>query len=150
MPQSYVAMYAHCVFSTKGRVASISGEMKPRLFEFMGGILRQRKCVLMAAGGVADHVHLLVSLDKEIALSDLMRDVKALSSGWVHDTFSEARAFAWQTGYAGFSVSRSNLEAVQAYLGNQEEHHRKMTFKEELIELLKRHGIEYDERYIFE
>jgi putative transposase len=150
MPQSYVAMYAHLVFSTKGRLPQITGEMQERLYSFMGGVFRERKCVLMAAGGVSDHVHLLASIHKEMALSPLLRDVKALSSGWVHDTFREAAGFAWQTGYAGFSVSQSNLETVRGYIANQEEHHRRMTFKEELIELLKRHGIEYDERYVFE
>jgi putative transposase len=148
MPQSYVAMYAHVVFSTKGRLPQITGEMQARLYEFMGGIFRERKCVLMAAGGVADHVHLLMSVHKEVALSPLMRDVKALSSGWVHDTFPAE--FAWQTGYAAFSVSQSNVDSVRGYIANQAEHHRRMTFKEELIELLKRHGIEYDERYVFE
>ena len=105
---------------------------------------------MMAAGGVADHVHLPASIHKEMALSPLLRDVKALSSGWVHDTFSGVAEFAWQTGYAAFSVSQSNIEAVRKYIANQEEHHRRMTFKEELIALLKRHGVEYDERHVFE
>ena len=148
MPQSYVAMYAHIVFSTKGRLPQISAEMQSRLFGFMGGIFRERKCVLMAAGGVTDHVHLLGSIHKEVAISPLLRDVKAISSGWVHDHFTAE--FGWQTGYAAFSVSQSNLDSVRSYVANQAGHHRKMSFKEELIELLKRHGVEYDERYLFE
>ena len=150
MPQSYSALYVHVVFSTKHRAADIDAEMQGRLFEYVGGILRQRKCVLMADGGITDHVHLLVSQGREWGLSDLMRDVKSLSSGWVHDTFADKSRFEWQTGFAGFSVSQSNLDAARSYLAPQEEHHRKMTFQEELIKLLRKHEIEFDERYVFE
>lgn len=97
-----------------------------------------------------DHVHLLASLSKELAVSDAMRIVKANSSGWIHDQFPDKRHFGWQAGYGAFSVSHSNLESVKQYIARQAEHHRVKTFQEEFVEFLKRHDIEYDERYLWD
>lgn len=149
MPQSFAAMYVHIVYSTKHREPRLQEAWAERLHEFTGGILRKRQGSLLAAGGVADHLHLLVSLGREWALADLMRDVKAATSKWVHDHFGDL-AFAWQTGYGAFSVSSSSLEAVKEYLARQKEHHQRQSFQEELRELLRRHGLTWDERYIWD
>ena len=150
MPQSFVCLPVHVVFSTKHRVPCIEPDWEPRLYEYMGGILREEKRVLLAAGGTADHVHLLISLSKEKAIADVLRVLKANSSKWIHLTIANQTAFAWQTGYAAFGVSYSNRDKVQHYLSIQKEHHHKLTFKEEYLALLRRHGIEYDERYLWE
>src|SRR5262245_44322871 len=105
----------------------------------MGGIARNEKCVLLAAGGVPDHVHLLVSLSKEIAVADVLRLIKTNSSKWIHETFPAMASFAWQAGYGAFSVSYSNTDAVKRYIANQAEHHRVKTFQEEFVMFLKRH-----------
>ena len=150
MPQSYAALYCHIIFSTKHREPLISRELQPRLFAYIGGILRDEGNALLDAGGMPDHVHLLASLNRQTSAAELVRLVKANSSGWVHKTFPELSGFAWQNGYGAFSVSASNLPAVKRYLAGQEEHHRTRTFQAEFIEFLKKHGIEYDERYLWE
>src|SRR5581483_7183988 len=124
MPQSYFSVNLHLIFSTKHRDPLITADLQPRLFEYVGGILREQSSVLLAAGGMPDHVHLLVSLGKEISVAELLRLVKANSSKWVHDTYPSLRHFAWQSGYGAFSVSFSNLPVVKRYLANQAEHHR--------------------------
>jgi REP element-mobilizing transposase RayT len=116
----------------------------------MGGILRAEGCALVAAGGMPDHVHLLVSLNRQISVADTLRVVKASSSRWVHETFPALSGFAWQVGYGAFAESFSHLDRVQAYLSQQAEHHRQTTFQEEFLAFLQRHGIEYDERYLWD
>jgi len=150
MPQSFARVYIHLVFSTKNRERMINKEWAPRLNEYLVGILRQRKCELLIAGGIEDHVHLLISMSREIAISDLVRDVKSISSHWVHTTIPGSREFAWQQGYSVFSVSQSGLEDVKRYIATQEEHHQKRTFREELLMFLEKHGVEYDERYMWD
>src|SRR6266566_9394201 len=150
MPQSYASLHYHLIFSTKNRLPSITPDLQPRLYEYIGGILRGANSVLLAAGGMPDHVHLLVGLNKELAIAETLRTVKAGSSRWVHDTFAEQRSFAWQTGYGAFSVSYSHLGRVKAYIAGQAEHHRKQTFQEEFVLFLRRHGVEYDERYLWD
>jgi REP element-mobilizing transposase RayT len=151
MPQSFVSLHHHLVFSTKNRVPLISAEVQPRLFDYIGGILRAERSVLVAAGGMPDHVHLLVSLDKQLSISEALRIIKASSSRWVHDTLPDALSgFAWQAGYGAFAVSYSHLARVKAYLSRQAEHHRTVTFQEEFIAFLQRHGIGYDERYLWD
>jgi putative transposase len=150
MPQSFAALYCHIIFSTKHREPLISREVQPRLFAYIGGGLRDEGNVLLAAGGMPDHVHLLVSLKRQTSVAEVVRLVKANSSGWVHQTIPELRGFAWQNGYGAFSVSTSALPAVKHYLAGQEEHHRTRTFQEEFVEFLKKHEIEYDERYLWE
>ncbi len=150
MPQSLMCLYVHVVFSTKGRAPLITAELQPRLYEYMGGILRADKNCLLAAGGIADHVHLLVSLSREMAVADTVRAVKALSSKWIHETFPEHAAFAWQAGYGVFGVSFSQRESVKGYVARQEKHHGTQSFQDEYRALLRRHEIEYDERYVWD
>src|SRR5690606_19456495 len=125
-------------------------EIQSSLFAYMGGIVRERKGILMEAGGMADHVHLLVSMHQTTAVADLVRDIKSGSSRWMHEQDANFQRFSWQTKYGAFSVSLSMEETVQAYIRNQKEHHRKRTFQEEFRWLLDRHGFSYDERYMWE
>ena len=150
MPSSYTCLRYHLIWSTKDRSPLIVDEFRDRLFEYIGGILRGHGGKLLAAGGMRDHVHLLADVSKQQAIADAVRDIKANSSGWIHETFQQHRSFAWQTGYGAFTVSYSGVEAVKTYIANQAEHHRVKTFQEEFVEFLRRHEIEYDERYLWE
>lgn len=150
MGHTYAALFTHFVFSTKDRSPSIQKEFRDRLYSYACGIAKSEKCVLLAAGGMPDHVHLLIQRHPEAAEADLMRLIKSNTSGWVHESFPSSRDFAWQRGYGTFSVSKSNLTAVREYIERQEEHHKRQTFQEEFIALLERHGIEYDPKYVWE
>ena len=150
MLQSLAALYCHIVFSTKNREWLIDQELEESLYAYMGGIIRERKGALLAGGGMPDHVHLLVSMARTWAVSDLVRDVKSNSSGWVHDSQPGRSQFAWQAGYGAFSVSASQLPRVKKYIGKQRSHHTTQGFKEEFRQLLAKHEMEYDERYIWE
>jgi putative transposase len=150
MPQSFACLHHHLIFATKGRAPLITPDLQPRLYDYIGGILRSEGCALIAAGGMPDHVHLLVSLGKQVSISEALRIVKANSSRWIHETFPAVSGFAWQVGYGAFAVSFSHLDKVKAYVSRQAEHHRRMTFQEEFVAFLDRHGIEYDERYLWD
>jgi REP element-mobilizing transposase RayT len=150
MPQSFVSLHYHLIFSTKNRQPLLTSDLQPRLNEYIGGILRAQGGVLLAAGGTADHLHLLVGLNKEMAVAEALRLVKANSSKWIHTEFPQHAGFAWQAGYGAFTVSSSNLEQVANYIVRQEEHHRTRTFLEEFIAFLERHGVEYDPRYVWD
>src|SRR5690349_15823734 len=148
-PMSYISSYFHCVFSTKERQPSISPLLRERLLPFLDGIARQNEMRALEIGGVSDHVHMLLSLPSTLAISKAMQLIKGGSSKWVHETFPEHRLFGWQEEYGAFSVSVSQLEKTVEYIRKQPEHHRKMTFQEEFLALLKRHRVEYDERYLW-
>ena len=150
MPQSFACLHCHVIFSTKNRDPLLMPDFAPRLFEYIGGILREQNCPLLSAGGMPDHIHLLVGLHKQTAVSDAVRDIKSNSSRWIHQTFSSLRGFAWQAGYGAFAVSYSNIDQVKKYIADQAEHHRVRSFKEEFVAFLKRPGMEYDEQYIWD
>ncbi|MBU0617492.1 MAG: IS200/IS605 family transposase [Planctomycetes bacterium] len=149
MPSSYTGLRYHLIFSTKNRVPQINPSMRDRLHEYLGGIVRDEKGRLIAAGGTPDHVYLLISTHPQTALSDLLRQTKASSSRWIHETFADLRDFGWQDGYGAFTVSHSNVGQVTKYIAEQEEHLRRVSFQEEFIEFLRRHDVPYDERYIW-
>ena len=146
---SYVCSYFHCVFSTKDRRRLITPELRDRLWPFLGGIAQQNKMKAVEVGGVEDHVHILLSLPSTMAVSKALQLIKGGSSKWIHETFPEHRLFAWQQEYGAFSVSVSQLDKTIEYIKGQAGHHRKMTFQEEFLALLKKHRIEYDERYLW-
>lgn len=150
MPGTYSQILFHIVFSTKHRDPWITPDVAERLYPYMGGIVRAEKGVLYDMGGIEDHVHMYLRWRPDVTVSDLMRTVKARSSKWIHDTFPKLGTFAWQEGYSVFSVSKSQEEAVKNYISGQAEHHKKEDFKSELLRLLLAHGIEFDERYVFE
>lgn len=148
MSQTYHKLLYHVVFSTKYRAPLIEPGWRPDLHAFIGGIVRKRRGELLAAGGIPDHIHLLVRLAADRSVADVVRDIKSVSSGWRHE--GGDRGFAWQGGYGAFTVSPSAVPDVTAYIDRQEEHHRERTFQEEFRALLVRHGIEYDERYLWD
>jgi putative transposase len=148
-PQSYACLYYHLIFSTKERRPLLSAALRPRLYDYMGSIIRNDQGILVAAGGTADHVHLLASISKDRSVSVSLRDVKAYSSRWIHETFPDLQEFAWQSGYGAFTVGHSGLDKVKSYVRNQAAHHRTLTFQEEFVTFLERYGVPYDERYIW-
>ena len=148
MGHTYTALHYHIVFGTKDRVPSITPDIQKRLSDYIGGIVRAESGVLIAMGGMPDHVHLLASFHSTTCVADMTRRIKANSSKWLHENPRGMRGFAWQAGYAAFTVSRSSLEDVEAYIQNQPAHHASLSFEEEFVALLKRHGIRYDERYV--
>jgi REP element-mobilizing transposase RayT len=149
MPQSFGSLHCHIVFSTKHRLPQITPEIQPRLFEYIGGILRNHSSCLIAAGGMLDHVHLLASLGRTAAAADAVRLIKSNSSGWIRSELA-LPDFRWQDGYGAFAVSYSNIDQVKFYLANQEQHHRRISFQEEFLEFLRKHDLEWDERYIWD
>ncbi len=149
MPQSFGSIQVHLVFSTKNREPWIAPAIAERLYDYLGGTLRGNNCSSIAIGGIADHIHLLVSMSREFSASQLIRVLKSNSSRWIHDTFPTMAGFAWQSGYGAFSVSYSQIEVVKAYILNQEQHHKKQTFQDEFLALLEAHRLEWDERYVW-
>jgi REP element-mobilizing transposase RayT len=150
MPQSLAKNLIHLIYSTKHRTPCLAPEVRSRLFAYKAGILKEWDSPALVIGGVADHVHLLFRLSKNHALVKVIEEVKQGSSKWLKTQGNEFCDFHWQAGYGAFSVSQSNVEQVKRYIEQQEEHHRTRTFQDELRALLKRHGIEYDERYVWD
>jgi len=140
MSHNHVSNRIHCIFSTKQRARTIAKEMQPRLWSYMEGIAFRLGVKAFAVGGIEDHVHLLIGLPPALSLSIAMQKVKANSSRWMKE--QGRKGFEWQEGFSGFSVSISHMDATIAYIQNQEKHHRRRTFEEELAEVLKRHGME--------
>jgi putative transposase len=149
MPGSFSSLSYHVVFSTKDRLPLITPDLAPRLHAYLGGAARAKGDVALTVGGMPDHIHLLLSLAGDRAVASAVRDVKANSSRWVHETCPEMRRFAWQEGYAAFTVGVSGIEQVRGYIRNQETHHREVSFQEEFVSFLRRHGLEFDERYLW-
>lgn len=143
----YLSLHYHLVFSTRERTPLITAPLLPRLHDYLGGTVRGLGGFPQGIGGVADHVHLLVGLKATHCLADFMRELKKASSVWMHDE-APISDFAWQEGYAAFTVSATAREAVQRYIANQADHHRRRTFREELIALLQRAEVKYDEKYL--
>jgi REP element-mobilizing transposase RayT len=146
MPSTYLGLYYHIVFATKDREPAIRSEWREKLHAYFVGTVVGLEGRILAIGGIADHMHLLVELKATHRLSDFMREVKRASSVWVHETI-DVPSFAWQEGYAALTVSASNLDAVRQYIENQDEHHRHRTYREEVLAMLKRAGIKVDMRY---
>ncbi len=150
MPQSYTNLIYHIVFSTKMRQPIIKNDVRPRLYDYIGGTIHKQGGISLAIGGMEDHVHILAKLKPNKAVSDILRDLKANASGWMHDVFPEVEGFSWQKGYGAFTVSASQIETIKHYILNQAEHHRKHgTFREEFGKLLIANKIEFDEKYLF-
>lgn len=147
VPNTYTQLYTHFIFSTKHREPMLTDAIRPRVFAYMHGICRNMDCRLVIAGGIADHVHLFVVRHPTVSEAELMRVVKANSSKWIHETFPDESAFAWQDGYGAFSVSHSAVDDVRRYIEGQAEHHRTVSFKDELVRFFAKHDIAvYPER----
>jgi REP element-mobilizing transposase RayT len=149
MAQSFTNLLYHLVFSTKHRQPIITSDVEGRVHRYIGGIVRGQGGIALEINGMPDHLHILAKLSQNKSIKDVLRDLKADSSGWIHDNFPGMKRFAWQAGYSAFSVSESQVERVRKYIQNQKQHHRRVSFQEELIALLKAHKIDYDEKYLW-
>ena len=150
MADTFTNLLVHVIFSTKHRAPLIAPDLRERLFEYIGGIIRKEKGILLEIGGMPDHVHLLARFKADRSVATMTRSIKSSSTKWVHDAFPERNEFAWQVGYGAFSVSESQVPVVRRYIRSQEAHHARLSFKDELIGLLRRHRIEFDERYLLD
>jgi len=150
VPGKFLNVTIHFVWSTARREPRIAPEWRDRLYGYIGGVLGNKKATLICAGGVTDHIHLLTSLPSTVTIAEIVNAMKANSSRWIHENFPDQKDFAWQSGYGAFSVSKSAEERVAQYIRNQEEHHHKQDFKTEFVEFLDKHGIEYDDKYLWD
>jgi REP element-mobilizing transposase RayT len=149
MSQSLSRVFVHITFSTKNRLPMIDDSIKTSLWEYIGGICKRLECNPIRVGGHHDHVHICCLLSKKISIMNLLEEIKKQSSKWIKTKGNQYVQFYWQDGYSIFSINPVELEVVVRYIDSQEEHHKKRTFKEELLAFLKRHGFEYDETYLW-
>jgi Transposase and inactivated derivatives len=149
MSQSLSKLYVHLIFHTKNNIAYIQPEIEPELFAYIGGVIKQSKSAPIIINGTENHLHILCLLSKNIALSDFLEDIKRNSSRWIKTKGANYLDFAWQGGYAGYSVSQSKLETVRKYIENQKEHHKFQSFRDEYIQFLEEYGIDYNEDYLW-
>ena len=150
MAGKYLCVNLHIVWSTKWRKCLIDPQWSHRLYAYMGSVARFKNARLIEANSRPDQIHLYTSMPSTISIADLVNALKANSTRWIRQTFPNWKWFSWQEGYAAFSVSNSLEQAVIEYIRNQDEHHKRRDFREELLDLLDRHGIEYDPRYVFD
>lgn len=150
MAATLTSILLHITFSTKHREPTIPRDLLPELFQYMGGVCRDMHSPLLHAGGMPDHVHLLVSLGKTVSVSDLMLHAKRAASIWIKPKRPQLGDFAWQDGYFAFSVGHDAIDAVRAYLNGQEEHHRTRDFKEEVLAFLAKYGVKHDPKYLWD
>ncbi|KXK52405.1 MAG: transposase [Chlorobi bacterium OLB5] len=150
MPNTFTQIYIHIVFAVKNRNALINQTWEDKLYKYITGTVQKMGQKMLRINGMPEHIHFLIGMKPDIAISDLVREVKKSSSSYIKEEKLTKFNFNWQTGFGAFSVSHSQLDKVINYIINQKEHHRKRTFKEEYIELLKKYEIEYDEKYLFE
>jgi REP-associated tyrosine transposase len=149
MANTYTSLHYHIIFSTKNRISRLTPAIEERVWAYLGGIVRKHKMTALQVGGSEDHIHALVLVPPTYAPSQIAQFLKGDSSKWIHQEFPAMRDFAWQDGYGAFTVSKSNLTDVVRYIQEQREHYRKKTFQEEYLEFLQRHGVEYEERYLW-
>ena len=150
MPQSLARLHVHLIFSTKNRERILHDTVRDSLHAYMATVLQNLGCPVVLLNSVEDHVHVLFDLGRTVAVSQAVEDVKKSSSKWLKAQGKEFARFAWQAGYGAFAVSESNVPAVRKYIAHQPEHHRRKTFQEEYRAFLERHGIAYDERYVWD
>ena len=148
MPQSFARIIIHVVYSTKNWEPVLTQSIRRDLYTYTAGILNTLDCLPLAVGGTSNHVHVLAQMSRTITAAKMVEDMKRGSSRWLKTRGAGFQGFSWQSGYGAFSVSQSRLQIVKQYISNQEEHHRKTTFQEEFLRLLKKHGIAYDEKYV--
>ncbi len=149
MANTYTALFYHVIFSTKNRIKFIRPDIEQRVWAYIGGVARNHKMTAIQIGGVEDHLHALVMAPPTLAPFEIAKYLKGDSSKWIHEEFPDLQGFAWQDGYSAFTVSKSNAPIIVSYIQNQREHHQTQTFQEEYLEFLKKHGVEYDERYLW-
>jgi len=139
---------AHCIWSTKNRTPFLTSDLRERLWPYLRGIAKQNKMKPLAVGGAADHVHMLIAFPAALSVAKAIQLLKGNSSKWIHEAFPKMRSFEWQEGYGAFSIGVSGIETTVAYIRNQMEHHRNRAFREEFLAMLRKHGLDYDERLL--
>ena len=149
MAQTLVSAYFHIVFSTENRFAFIRPEIEPELYAYMGGIVRALGGRLLAAGGPANHIHLLVSMSKNCLLPELIGAIKRDSSKWIKTKAGMLPKFGWQDGYSAFSVGHTQIPSVEKYIAGQKEHHREKLFEDEMRAFYRRYKLDFDEKYVW-
>ncbi len=149
MAHSYISIYTHYIFSTKNRQKIIPSNLQQRLWAYIGGIAKENGMKALAVGGTEDHVHILLAMPATLSPAKAVQLIKGGSSKWVSKTFPKLRNFAWQEGYGAFSISISHVENTVRYINNQVEHHKNFSFQEEYLRILKKHGVKYDEKYLW-
>jgi putative transposase len=149
MGQSLSKLFVHIIFHTKNNSVFIKNEDKNELYAYIGAIIKDNGSIPILINGMEDHIHILCVMSKNISLAKIVEEIKRHSSRWIKTKGDYYRIFAWQNGYSGFSVSSSLLDKTRLYIQNQEVHHKKLTFKEELIAFLKEFKIDYDEKYLW-
>lgn len=149
-PGTYKQLYVQLVFAVKNRDAVLNKDIRFRVFEYLSGILREMKHKSIIINGVSDHVHIFVGLNPARSISDTVHELKRSSSLFINNEKLCMSKFSWQEGYGAFTYSRSHIDNVYKYIKNQEEHHRKITFREEYLDFLEKYEVEYDERFLFE
>jgi len=147
MPQSLSALYVHVVFSTKGRQPLLHDDRSADVHSYLAGIAKRLGCEPISVNGMPDHVHLLLRLARTTSVSDLVRDLKSNSSSWIRQ---RQGTFAWQNGYGAFSVGQTELPKVKQYVEGQAKHHAKTTYQDEFLALLREHGLEWDDRFVWD
>jgi REP element-mobilizing transposase RayT len=147
MPQSFARIVIHLIFSTKGRQSLLKEHVHVSLHSYMATVLKNFNCPPILINSVEDHAHLLIEMARTVSVSAVVEEVKTTSSRWIKTQGPEFAKFAWQSGYGAFSVSESGVDAVRDYIANQREHHRRYSFQEEYRAFMKKHGIEFDEKY---
>lgn len=150
MPQSLANVIVHLVFSTKDRLPLIGPAHRSNLHAYVAALVRSAGCGCPRVGGTADHVHIAIRLSRTIAIAELVERVKTASSKWLKTQAPEFAAFAWQRGYGVFSLGPADLPALLSYIDDQQRHHRARTFQEEYLAILKSHGVDFDERYVWD
>jgi len=151
MPQSLSKMYIHIIFSTKNRVPFLQDEsLRKDLYGFMVGISKKLDSQIVVIGGFSDHIHLICCLSRNYAISEIVRELKRVSTKWIRGRSFQLKSFHWQNGYGAFSISPSHLDAVREYITNQSEHHKKVSFQDEYRKFLKKYGVEYDDSYVWD
>lgn len=151
MPQSLSRIYLHIVFSTKNRERLLGGlELQKSLYAYVGATMKNLECTPVEIGGVEDHIHILCLFPRTRSVADVVKETKRVSTNWIQEQTAELRSFHWQAGYGVFSFSQSNVEGVVDYIRRQEEHHRKLTFQDEYRAFLRKHAVEFDERYVWD
>ena len=151
MSQSLSSVYLHIVFSTKDRFPFLSEDSaRAEVHSFLGGIAKKWNCPPVLVGGVSDHIHILLQLGRSVSQADLIKELKRGSNLWIQERFPQMKKFAWQAGYGAFSVSASNLETVRSYIEKQAEHHARVSFRDEFRAFLEKHGVAFDERYVWD
>ena len=150
MPQSLANILVHLIFSTKDRRPLIRDDVREHLHAYIVGILENQQSPSLQTNSVEDHMHILFVLSKNLPLAKIVQEVKQSSSKWIKDQGDAYRDFAWQNGYAAFSVSESQRDVVSEYIRNQPEHHAKISFQDELRKFFEKHGVKYDERYVWD